>query len=793
MNARANSLPVENIPQELRERPQWVAWRYVTRNGKQTKIPVDARAGNEASSTDPATWCSFEEAMAAWQRNLALNGVGFVFSPDDPYCGIDLDDSIDPQTGQFKPWAFAIAAALNSYSEISPSGQGVKIIIRGKKPGPRCRMYLLDGGLEIYDSGRFFTITGNIVEQFNRVAEERQEPLNELYRATFEKDNPPTSPTPSPSVSAPSLELEDQQIIDKARSARNGSKFKALWSGNWESSYGSQSEADSALMFMLAFYTKDARQLDRLFRSSGLMRDKWDEKHGAKTYGQMTIDNALAKVSGQWQPKQRGRSITRAADDAPDMPGEDGLPALGQRDPQTGRIVLSPRKTLPSAHAFVEQFYMHEMGRAIHNYAGAFMTWRGNRFAEVEEDSLRQQLLPWLHAALRPQFNKLTGQMELVGFDSNPTSVKAALESTRALVHLPVTITPPAWLCKSADLPDPANLLPFASGTLNLLSGEVLKPTPLLFNINAIDFDYDPHAPPPLRWLRFLAELWGSDTQSIELLQEWCGYNLVADTRQQKMLLIVGPKRSGKGTVARVMTRLVGCDNVVGPTTSSLAGAFGLQPLIGKSLAIVSDARFSGDSTAVVVERLLCISGEDTLTVDRKFLGSVTMKLPTRFMFLSNELPRMNDASAALAGRFVILRLTNTFFGREDTSLTQQLMTELPGILLWAIEGLKRLRQRGHFVQPQAVADAVREMEDLASPVLAFVRDCCIVAPGSRVWVDEIYTAWKQWCEREGRSVVTNKQTFGRDLAAAVAGITRRRGVGDVPFYQGIQLKGEVP
>jgi len=125
--------------------------------------------------------------------------------------------------------------------------------------------------------------------------------------------------------------------------------------------------------------------------------------------------------------------------------------------------------------------------------------------------------------------------------------------------------------------------------------------------------------------------------------------------------------------------------------------------------------------------------------------------------------------------------------------LTNKLMEELPGILLWAIEGLKRLRERGRFVQPAAVSEAVREMEDLASPVLAFVRDRCFFAPGHRVWVDDLYIAWKQWCEQDGRTAVTNKQTFGRDLAAAVPGVTRRRGAGDVPFYEGIGLKRDVP
>jgi putative DNA primase/helicase len=368
----------------------------------------------------------------------------------------------------------------------------------------------------------------------------------------------------------------------------------------------------------------------------------------------------------------------------------------------------------------------------------------------------------------------------------------------RAFTHLPVEVTPPAWLRDddgARPLPPPRELLPCRSATLHVPSGRLLPPTPNLFNTSALEFDYDPDPEPCERWTAFLEQLWGDDLESVHLLQEWMGYCLVADTSQQKMLLMVGPRRSGKGTIGRVMRALVGAGNVAGPTTGSLAGAFGLQPLIGKSLAIVSDARFGGEHVAVVIERLLCISGEDTLTVDRKFLGSVTMRLPTRFVFLTNELPRLTDASNALAGRFVILRLTRSFYGQEDTTLEAQLMAELPGILLWAIEGLRRLRGRGHFVQPRAVEDAVREMEDLASPVGAFVRERCEVGAGRRVWVDDLYAAWKRWCEQDGRTSCSTKQTFGRDLLAAVPGIACRRNQGYGRFYEGVALsaQGGVP
>ena len=466
----------------------------------------------------------------------------------------------------------------------------------------------------------------------------------------------------------------------------------------------------------------------------------------------------------------------------------DSCVPLGQRDPQTGKLVLSPRRTLPTADAYVRDFHLHPDGRTLHSYAGMLMAWQHNRYAEIEDNGVKKQLQSWLHDSLRYLFNRQIGELELVPYDSNPSTVNAALESIRAFAHLPVTVTSPSWLDEGEDRPPASEIcLVDQRWCICLRCGN--------FRRRRCSSPSAPRLRPrsagaePMAWHQFLHQLFDGDLEALELLQEWFGYCLTGDTSQQKMMLIVGPRRSGKGTIARVLARLVGIGNVCGPTTSSLASHFGLQPLIGKTLAIVSDARFHGENIPTVVERLLCISGEDLATVDRKFLGSVTMKLPTRFMFLTNELPRLTDASGALAGRFVTLRLTESFYGKEDTGLTDRLLDELPGILNWAIEGWQRLHQRGHFLIPTSVKDVVQEIEDLSSPVSAFVRDECIVGPGHRVLVDVLYDVWRRWCEQEGRQIVTTKQTFGRDLAAAVAGVTRRRGTAMQPFYEGISLR----
>lgn len=789
---------LEQLPARLRRLDRWVCWRYLIRNGKPTKVPFDAKTGREASSTDPTTWSPLAEVVHALGGGTTFSGPGFVFADGDGLCGVDLDRAIDPDTKQLKPWAERIVRDLDSYTEISPSGTGVKVFIAGVKPGKRCRTAIEDGEIEIYDRGRYFTTTGVRWSDAPADVEDRQTQLTALYDRLFEP-GPGVVPTPAPppNSTVPSYtraDLTDEEILNLARGQRRtGAKFAALYdTGDWQAHFGSQSEADSSLIFTLAFYTKDAAQLDRLFRSSKLLRPKWDKRHGEQTYGQMTIDKALQKVTKQYQPR-RSRAVNKRSDHPAAAPAEDDtgeIVPLGERDPGTGRLVFSSKRTQPTAQAYVREFCTHPDGRTLHHFAGMLLAWRDGRFAEIEDAAVRNQLQPWLHEALKCIVDKKTGEMILADFDANPGTVKQAFETICNHVYLDATTPTPSWL-SGKELAPADEMLPCRSKLLHLPTGREYPGTPRFFSINALDYDPDPAATMPETWFRFLDQLFDEDEASVQLLQEWMGYCLVGDTTQQKMLLMVGPRRSGKGTIGRVIARLIGTGNVCGPTTSGLASNFGLQPLIGKSLAIVSDARFSGDSIQTVIERLLCISGEDALTIDRKHKTPVTMKLPTRFMFMTNELPRLSDASGALAGRFLILQMTKTFYGEEDKGLTDKLLDDLPGILNWAIEGWKRLRERGHFIQPPAAEDAMRELEDLSSPVGAFVRERCELIPGARMYVDAMYAAYKTYIEGEGWHTPATKPVFGRDLIAAVPGLKRRRHKVLGYFYEGIALKEE--
>ena len=379
------------------------------------------------------------------------------------------------------------------------------------------------------------------------------------------------------------------------------------------------------------------------------------------------------------------------------------------------------------------------------------------------------------------------------------TLINNVLNALASEAILSTRLEQPCWL-DSTDSPFPAGeVFPTKSGLLHLPSvatgkPRLIEPTPDFFSANVVNYAFDPNATCPT-WESFLRELWPDDEESVSTLQEWFGYCLLPDTSFHKMAMLIGPTRGGKGTVARVLKALLGERNVATPTLSDLAGPFAVSPLLGKILAIIGDARLSTrvDGTSVA-EKLLAITGEDAVDVPRKFLPTLTaVNLPTRFLLLSNELPRLRDASAAFMSRVVLLRLTRSFLGKEDWGLTKRLYGELSGILNWSIAGWAQLTERGRFVQPESAVELLEDLRDLVSPVGQFVRDCCDVGESLSVTVDDLYSAWRDWCEGHGRKEPGFKESFGKDLRAVVPSIRKARlrdGENRVPTYTGIAIKG---
>lgn len=325
---------------------------------------------------------------------------------------------------------------------------------------------------------------------------------------------------------------------------------------------------------------------------------------------------------------------------------------------------------------------------------------------------------------------------------------------------------------------EPEKCIALTNGVLTLKDREVLPHHPGRFNTVALPFAYEAEAKCPA-WLAFLESVLPGDVQAHDFLAEWFGYVLSGRTDQQKMAMLVGLRRSGKGTTARVLRALLGPENCASPRISHLGGTFGLAGLIGKSLAVMGDVRWQSRDIAAGVEVLLGITGEDAMEVHRKNRGSWDGRLGVRFMAMSNDTPTFSDASGALGGRMIMLKFGVSFEGREDMELESKLLAELPGILNWSLDGLGRLNERGRFTVPKSGAEEAELTRRLSAPVSAFVDDWCSVTAveSDTIELEVLYEAYRRWCEKAGRDgkSMQMREQFARDLYAAHPGVSHER------------------
>jgi putative DNA primase/helicase len=288
MTAQVDKPTLFPIPDELRELRRWVTWNYAKRGEKVTKPP-------HQRINDPAAWLTFDEAMQRWEEHCDVSGVGFVLG--EGFVGIDFDDVID-NDGTIHAAVVETIGALQTYAELSPSQRGVHLLIRGSIACSR-KLGATDDlpAREIYGGARYFTMTGKQCSAVKTIAsgEQTQTVLDGIYERLFSGRRDPDAGDPHERrIAGATTEMTDEKILDRLRTARNGEKAWRLYRGDI-SKYSSHSEADYAFVRMVRFYTRDAQQIDRIYRTSGLYREKWDDVHGSQTYGSLTIERAIGK------------------------------------------------------------------------------------------------------------------------------------------------------------------------------------------------------------------------------------------------------------------------------------------------------------------------------------------------------------------------------------------------------------------------------------------------------------------------------------------------------------------
>ena len=451
----------------------------------------------------------------------------------------------------------------------------------------------------------------------------------------------------------------------------------------------------------------------------------------------------------------------------------------------------------------VNSGYVSPAGGTLTSRCGKFHHWDGAQHLPMTAEAFR----PIVQRAVRCELESAqhARMKDWSGEGERPTMPKVTaplvtnvLDALRSQTNLPGVVDMPCWI-RGATGPNPCEIVAAQNGLLHLPAyaareDDAIRPnTPDFYNLSAVNFRVTAAAPPPDLWLKTVHNWWPQDAQSIDLLRQWIGYLLTPDNSQQKILLLVGAPRSGKGTVIDIIRHLVGAANCTSPTLGTLCGEFGAASLIGKSVALVGDARLSKRAdTAVLTERLLTVSGNGDMDVNQKNRAIDSRRLTTRFVIATNEEPNLPDVSGALVNRFSVLKFQKSWLGNEDKTLLDRLVTELPGIFNWAVDGWKQLREQGKFTAPESSRDVAASMLASGSPVGEFVREKCVVGPVRSATRLELFDAYQNWCESEGRGAGDNSE-FGRQLRAAVPSLsdfrTRISGKGKfVRSYLGIAL-----
>jgi putative DNA primase/helicase len=420
------------------------------------------------------------------------------------------------------------------------------------------------------------------------------------------------------------------------------------------------------------------------------------------------------------------------------------------------------------ARAVLEHFD-HPEHRTLILHGSAVYRW-DTVWKAMDDDEVKR--LIWRVA--KEEFDDFSKKLLQWGKDEQVPSVGTRLvndvfNALRSMVEVKANVGD--WL--AGEGPPPCDLMICKNGVLDLagyLEGkpDVLVPhTPRLFVLNRLDFDFDPAAPAPERWLQFLEEVWPDDLDSRQLLQQFFGYALTNDVSHQKFLMLLGATRGGKGVITRLLNDLVGRENCCSIRLTRLADEYSLANAVGKSLILMPDATMPRhDREDATVETLKAITGGDVIDVNRKYLPVLSTALTAKVVITSNRRIEFPDNSRALHERMLVLPFGISFASHPDKDLGAKLKAELPGILLWAIEGWRSLRESGRFAEPKTGEELKGDILESSSPIQAFIAECCVIDSRARADKDELFQLWEQWSRARCDERIT-KAEFGKKLFEA--------------------------
>lgn len=769
----------EIIPAYLRSTGKFCLWKYEEREGKRTKVPYSPNGGR-ASSNKAHTFSDFKRAESVLRRRPGrYDGLGIGMFDD--LVGIDIDHCV--KDGHLSPLAQDIVERIGSYAEFSPSGEGVHVLCRAPGLSFDKETYYLKNphnGVEVYAAGhtnRYLTLTGDVLVQSE--VNERTAEVEELLERYMRRDAAPCA-DPAVEICAESFLLDDAEVLSRMLNSSKQEAIARLWAGNWEG-YKSPSEAELALCDHLAFWTgRDADQMDRLFRESGLMRDKWDRAESSSTHGEKTIGKAIKGCKTVWSPNYRSSAgevevssgVERAAEFLRSVDAFHNA-RYSQDDIGSGYLLADylrpfarPVPEIKGWRVYNGRYWDVDVGGVEVAGAARDMSRALAVYSTDLHDKEMQQCLAW-SAKWSKASNRKTYQQEAA-------SVHHVSES---------------------DFDRDKWLLNLNNGTLDLRTSELRPHSPddLLTKLAPVDYNTAAVCP---RWDQFIGEIMepgdgeelGSgiekeqaQRQKAQFLQRYLGYCLSGDTREESFLIMYGPtSRNGKSVCVEVVRAVLGSySRTAQAETLMIAKKDGRGPsedvarLAGARMVSVGELPQGGKLDAAVVKQL---TGRDAVTA--RFLSQNSFEYIPQFKLLlhTNHLPQCSDLSVFDSGRVLVLPFSRHFEEWEqDKGLKDEFRRpeNLSAVLNWLLCGLRDYRDNG-LAPPPAVQAAVGAYRKDSDKITRFVEDVLEVDPLGEIRTAELYDVYKWWCRDNGQ-YAESSNNFKRGLERVGVTVERRR------------------
>lgn len=746
----------EKLPEDMKRDGNFCLWKYETRKGKKTKVPYRF-GGYKANPTNKKSYATFEEIT----QNLdGYDGIGLgVF---DDFSMIDIDHCVG-EDKNLTPMAKDIVDMMDTYTEISPSGTGLRLVFRTADFEYDKSLYYIKNptnGLEVYvagATGRFCTITGNAIRE--KATQDKSKELSLVLEKYMQR---PAVEKPKEELPEPVSYLTDKSVLLKAADSKQGEKFRALWTGEIPEGK-SHSEADLALCAILAFWCGgDKEQIDRLFRQSRLMRDKWDEMRGADTYGNITINSAIAKSTQRFSPSFYKGS---AADDFNDVAKTvaelkaESNPRYGWNDTGSGRLFADVYKNIARFVPERGKWYVYDGTRWIEDVSNMKVM----ELAKNLGDSLIRYALEIKDEHKRTAYMKYLASWLQRG-------TRCTFLSDAQSVY-PISMR---------EFDKNIYLLNCRNVTVDIKTGEAHEHNPEDKLTKIANVSFNPEAQ-NLRFRQFVDEVMSGDKAKAHFLQKSLGYGLTGDTRFECMFIYHGATtRNGKGTLMEsILTTLGDYGLSVRPETiaakqnvNSQNPSEDIARLAGVRFANISEPR---RGLVLNEAQIKSMTGNDTLNARFLHENSFDFKPQFKLYVNTNYLPVITDMTLFSSGRIIIIPFDRHFAEHEqDKSLKQAFATEetKSAILNWLLAGYAFLMEEG-FKPPQAVKDAIKAYAHDSDKIKLFSEEYLEGVSGAEAKTSDVYCAYRNWCNENG-SFPENSRNFNQALRT-IGTVVRKR------------------